>query len=140
MLSCSPSMYKDASTLKRAIKLIEKNNKRLKGTEPMLAARRLGFEKVRTYWGDKKGTWLAVDFEAWDRDHTVLTEFGWSLVKWEKKNKGEGVAVEGVEERGHLIVQQHRKYTQTYVPNNRDVSMLPLLVCFESSRLRVRSI
>jgi len=117
LLSCSPSIYKDPATLKRAIKLIERNNKRLKGTEPMLASRRLMFEKVRTYWGDKKGTWLAVDFEAWDRDHTALTEFGWSLLKWEKK---EGSAVEGVEERGHLILQKHRVFTQTYVPDNRD--------------------
>ncbi|KAI0375610.1 hypothetical protein BV20DRAFT_959607 [Pilatotrama ljubarskyi] len=53
-----------------------------------------------------------MDFEAWDMDHTALTEFGWSLARW--------VDGELVREDGHLIVKEHRIYTQKYVPNHRE--------------------
>lgn len=93
-----------------------KNNKRLKGTDSLLTARRLMFEKIRAFWALKRGTWCAVDFEAWDRDHTVLTEFGWSAIRWE-----EG---EEVMEDGHLIVREHRGYFNHYVSQFRDVGVL----------------
>lgn len=132
---CSPDVYNDAMTLKRAIKVrldtswcecigtrtdghrplqvIEKNNKRLKGADSILALRRLTFERVRTLWAAKLGTWCAMDFEAWDRDHTLLTEFGWKTMRW--------VEGEPVSEHGHLVVQERRKYLQHYVPNHREV-------------------
>ncbi|KAI0750709.1 hypothetical protein C8Q80DRAFT_1097887 [Daedaleopsis nitida] len=109
---CSPDVYSDAAVLKRAIKVIEKNNKRLKGADSILALRRLTFERVRTLWAAKLGTWCAMDFEAWDRDHTLLTEFGWKTVRW--------VDGEPVREHGHLVVQERRKYLQHYVPNHRE--------------------
>ncbi|KAI0921070.1 hypothetical protein AcW2_006160 [Taiwanofungus camphoratus] len=113
LTNCSPSaVYKEAAVLKKAIKTIEKNNKRLKGTTSLLTSRRLTFEKVRTFWAQRVGTWCALDFEAWDRDHTVLTEFGWSLVRWENE--------EAVEEMGHLIVKEHKGFTNTYVDQHRD--------------------
>ncbi|TFY50932.1 hypothetical protein EVJ58_g10826 [Rhodofomes roseus] len=86
LTNCSPSVYNDAAALKKAIKTIEKNNKRIKGAPSLLTNRRINFEKIRTIWAAKVGTWLAIDFEAWDRDHSLLTEYGWSLVRWE----GEG--------------------------------------------------
>ena len=99
---------------------IEKNNKRLKGTSTLLGARRQVFERVRTLWAAKLGTWLAMDFEAWDRDHTLLKEFGWSLVQW--------MGDQQKKEHGHLIVAERRHYSQTYVSNHQDVRS-------ESSRL-----
>ncbi|KAI6163017.1 hypothetical protein EDD17DRAFT_1693935 [Pisolithus thermaeus] len=91
---------------------IEKNNKRLKGVDPTLNARRDIFERVRSLWTQQQGTWCALDFEAWDRDHTLLTEFGWSTVRWDCGSK--------VEEQGHLIVKERRYYTNSFVSNNRD--------------------
>ncbi|RDX55588.1 hypothetical protein OH76DRAFT_1396980 [Lentinus brumalis] len=113
LVHCSPDVYNEASVLKRAIKTIDKNNKRLKkGMDNILGLRRLIFERVRTLWAAKLGTWCAMDFEAWDRDHTLLTEFGWRLVQW--------VDDKPVKEHGHLIVKERRQYTQHYVPNNRE--------------------
>ncbi|KAI0053569.1 hypothetical protein FA95DRAFT_1674104 [Auriscalpium vulgare] len=104
----SPVTYKTGPELRQAIKAIDKNNRRLKGnTDTALASRRLVFERVRSLWAEKRGVWCAIDFEAWDRDHTLLTEFGWSLVLWENG--------EEVEEMGHLLVKEHQNYTSTYV-------------------------
>lgn len=94
--------------------MIDKNNKRLKGSNPQLTHRRHLFERVRAFWAAKKGVWCAVDFEAWERDHTVLTEFGWSIIGWKDSSP--------VEDRGHLIVDEARLYTNTqYVPDYRYV-------------------
>ena len=73
-------------------KNIDKNNKRLKGAGDMLALRRLTFERVRTLWAARLGTWCAMDFEAWDRDHSLLTEFGWSAARWPAGEKMGSVA------------------------------------------------
>lgn len=98
---------------------IEKNNKRLKGVDPTLNARRDIFERVRSLWSRKRGVWCALDFEAWDRDHTLLTEFGWSTVCWEDDRQ--------IEEQGHLIVKEHKYYTNTFVPDHREVCQKFLL-------------
>ena len=101
---------------------IEKRNKKLKGSEPLLQLRRLNFERVRSLWTAKKGTWLAVDFEDWEYDHTVVLEFGFSYVRWD----GEG----GEDTRwGHWIVKENRKYLNyQYVKGNRDVRSARLLL------------
>ncbi|KAG6336841.1 hypothetical protein ID866_2237 [Astraeus odoratus] len=104
--------FKTKEELRGALKQVEKNNKRLKGVDPTLNARRDIFERVRSLWSQKKGIWCALDFEAWDRDHTVLTEFGWSIVRWDNDAK--------IEEQGHLIVKEHKYYTNTFVQDNRD--------------------
>ncbi|KAH9938180.1 uncharacterized protein B0H18DRAFT_965939 [Fomitopsis serialis] len=136
LTNCSPSVYNDAAVLKKAIKVrargrgrrarrgarltspqtIEKNNKRIKGAPSLLTNRRINFEKIRTIWVAKVGTWLAIDFEAWDRDHSMITEYGWSLVRWE----GKGDEKREVTEDGHLIVREYRGFHQTYVEENRD--------------------
>ncbi|KJA30186.1 hypothetical protein HYPSUDRAFT_61027 [Hypholoma sublateritium FD-334 SS-4] len=108
----SPVVYSDGFTLRNAIKVIDKNNKRLKGSNPSLTHRRHLFERVRTLWTAKKGVWCAADIESWERDHTVLTEFGWSTIGWKDGEK--------FEENGHLIVDEARKYTNSqYVPDHR---------------------
>ncbi|THH19861.1 hypothetical protein EW146_g1404 [Bondarzewia mesenterica] len=108
----TPVIYKTALELRNANKRIEKNNKRLKGSDSSLHARRVMFERIRSLWAEKHGVWCAIDFEAWDRDHEVLTEIGWSLVRWVDGKESE--------EWGHLIVKEHRYYTNTYVASNRE--------------------
>lgn len=79
-----------------------------------MTARRLSFERIRTFWAAKSGTWLAIDFEAWEREHTLLLEFGWSLVRWENG--------EEVTEDGHMIIKERQSfYNHTWVQGNRDV-------------------
>ena len=80
--------------------------------------RRFKFERVRTLWTEKVGTWLAIDLEQWEYDHTALTELGWSVVCWE--------ADERVEECGHWIVKENMQYqNHNYVKGNRDVRRRP---------------
>lgn len=108
-------IYKPILTCHSLFQVIDKNNKRLKGSNPSLTHRRLLFERVRTFWTAKKGVWCAVDIESWERDHTVLTEFGWSTIGWKDGER--------FEENGHLIVDEARKYTNSqYVPDHRYVS------------------
>ncbi|OCH94131.1 hypothetical protein OBBRIDRAFT_770486 [Obba rivulosa] len=112
-MSCSPVVYNDPEKLKRAVKTIDKNNRKLKNAT-LLTARRLAFEKVRTLWAAHGGTWMALDFEAWDRDHTLLTEVGWSLVRFKDG--------EEITESGHLVVKEHRGYVNSFVdwPDRRN--------------------
>ena len=105
--------------------MIDKNNRKLKGTDPNLSSRRLMFERLRSLWSEERGVWCAVDFEAWDMDHSVITEFGWSTLRW--------IGGEPVEDMGHLIVAKHRRYTNHFVPENRRVS--GSVVRLSSSRL-----
>ncbi|KAF8138415.1 hypothetical protein EV363DRAFT_1313880 [Boletus edulis] len=107
----SPVQFSTREDLRKALRQVEKNNKRLKGVDATLNARRDIFERVRSFWSQKRGVWCALDFEAWDRDHTLLTEFGWSTVVWEGD--------EHIEQQGHLIVKEHMYYSNTFVPNHR---------------------
>lgn len=130
----SPVVFPRAGDIKKAMKDIDKSNKRLKGTDATLKSRRVYFEQVRTFWWDKVGTWLAVDFEGWERDHSLITEFGWSSIHWPNGERTDNC--------GHLIVEEHKRYYNgTYVPDERDVRALGLSVdaadC-ELSELRVR--
>ncbi|KAI4525661.1 hypothetical protein K525DRAFT_260823 [Schizophyllum commune Loenen D] len=109
----SPISYKNGGDLRGAIKQIDKNNKKLKKSDPFLGTRRDQFENVRKLWNSKTGTWFAMDFEQWERDSTMTTEFGYSLTKWE-----DGTAVG---ERGHYVVKEYRGYRNgQYVQDNRD--------------------
>ncbi|KAF5387708.1 hypothetical protein D9615_000493 [Tricholomella constricta] len=91
---------------------IDKNNKRLKGSNPILTSRREMFERVRSFWAEKKGVWCALDFEAWEWEHDVITEFGWRLFGWKDSNE--------VKEAGHIIVDEHQKFKNSkYVPEHR---------------------
>ncbi|KZT12480.1 uncharacterized protein LAESUDRAFT_718741 [Laetiporus sulphureus 93-53] len=117
LANCSPCVYREASVLKKAIKTIDKNNKKLKFAPSLLTNRRLNFERIRTFWAERVGTWCAMDFEAWERDHHVLTEFGWSLVRWEGNEDEQNE----ITEEGHLTIREHRGFFNgTYVDDNRD--------------------
>lgn len=43
----------------------------------------------------------------------MVTEFGWSTVRWEDGKE--------VQEQGHLVVDERKYYRNTYVPNNKEV-------------------
>ena len=76
----------------------------------------MDFERVRSYWVAKVGTWLALDFESWEREHSMLLEVGWSLFQWDDEGKE-------VNTMAHLIVKERMQYQNgTYVQGNRDVS------------------
>ncbi|PCH41065.1 hypothetical protein WOLCODRAFT_137165 [Wolfiporia cocos MD-104 SS10] len=115
LINYSPAVYKDVPSLKKAVKSIDKNNKRLKNAPSLLTTLRNTFEKIRLFWDAKVGTWMSIDIESWDRDHTMLTEFGWSLVRWD----GDSSARNEITEDGHLIVKEYRNYRNTYVADNR---------------------
>lgn len=109
----TPTSYEDGGALRRAVKDIERNNKRLKGLNPTLESKRQNFEKVRALWAEKKGAWLAADFEAWEMDHTYLIEFGHSLVTFANGKRLE-------DRKEHFIVQEARGYVNSkYVPDHR---------------------
>ncbi|RXW15938.1 hypothetical protein EST38_g9916 [Candolleomyces aberdarensis] len=109
----SPITYEDGTALRGALKAIDKNNKKLKGTNTTLSHRRLVFERVRSFWAEKKGVWCSMDFESWERDHTMITEFGWSLIGWKDGEK--------VEERGHFSIQEYEWYRNgRFVAENRE--------------------
>ncbi|KAG7449106.1 uncharacterized protein BT62DRAFT_985479 [Guyanagaster necrorhizus] len=108
----SPVIYKTGGDLKLACTNMTKFNKRLKGSNPLLMSRRLAFERVRSFWAEKKGVWCAMDFEGWEREHAMITEFGWSVVRWDK-----GVEVA---DHGHLKVKEALNYRNgVYVADNR---------------------
>ena len=81
----SPVYFDDPKVLKKSLTKISKLNNRLRGItgDIRLEALRIRFERARTLWSAKKGVWCAIDFEAWEMKHDDITEFGYSLYKWE---------------------------------------------------------
>jgi hypothetical protein len=138
--SISPVVYENGGALRGAIKVcatssrsysrlrlsnnsygliqdIEKMNKRLKGSNTLLTARRLNFECIRNYWAEKKGAWCAIDFEAWEYEHKCITEVGWSVARWENGKE--------IKENAHLIVKENSSLRNgKFVPDRRDVSVM----------------
>ncbi|KAF8760021.1 hypothetical protein RHS01_01448 [Rhizoctonia solani] len=128
----SPVTYKTVSELRNALKDVGKHNKRVKtfAGDFALGELRTVFERVRSVWGERRGTWMAIDFEGWEMDHTIITEFGWSLIRWEPEevaadpkegdNPGE-VKLKEVREEGHWTVKEYAAYRNgKYVKDNRD--------------------
>ncbi|KAG8829487.1 hypothetical protein FRC18_009270 [Serendipita sp. 400] len=81
--SVAPVVIKTAAEMRQQQKLIDKHNRRVRGNvDARLASLRQLFERVRAAYGTCKGTWIALDFEAWELAHEVITEFGFAEVKW----------------------------------------------------------
>lgn len=94
--SVAPVIIKTGAEMKQQQKKIDKLNKRLRGAvDEKLAAIRQIFERVRAAYGTCKGTWIAADFEAWERDHTVITEFGFAELKWSPVSDTQEFLVDG---------------------------------------------
>ncbi|QRW02239.1 hypothetical protein RhiLY_01236 [Ceratobasidium sp. AG-Ba] len=121
----SPVTYNTIAELRNALKDVGKHNKRVKtfAGDIALGEMRTVFERVRTVWGEKCGVWIAIDFEGWERDHTMITEFGWSLIRWEEKEdvkEGED-KFEEIREEGHWTVKEYAAYRNgTFVADNRN--------------------
>ncbi|KAJ7068364.1 hypothetical protein C8F01DRAFT_1117896 [Mycena amicta] len=110
--SQAPVTYKTGGDLRGAVKQIDKENKRAKHAPSSLAARRSAFEKTRASWAAKNGTWIAVDFEEWERDHTVILEFGYAQVHFASQQEHERTA--------HYTLQSTAHYRNgLYVKDNR---------------------
>ncbi|KAK7060577.1 hypothetical protein VNI00_001343 [Paramarasmius palmivorus] len=107
-------VYKDGGSLRGAIKILDKNNKKLKkGSSPRLMSRRILFDRVNKFFKTNQYAWCAMDFEGWEYDHTLITEFGYSLIYWDEGKE--------VFEDGHFIVKEHKGYQNTrWVTGNRD--------------------
>lgn len=57
---------------------------------------------------------MAIDFESWERDHTLITELGVSIREW-----GDQDSIKTQDH--HFIVSEHRSYTNSvFVKGNRD--------------------
>ncbi|KAL0949458.1 hypothetical protein HGRIS_009512 [Hohenbuehelia grisea] len=98
--------------LKKAPARIEKSGKGAKSMSPGLGMRRDMFETVRTLWRAQSGTWCAIDIEEWEWEHDVVTEFGYSFIRWENGTE--------VTQTGHFIVDKHQTYSNgKWVPDNR---------------------
>lgn len=117
------------------MKNISKNNKKLKGADPLLGSLRSNFELVRASWhvsdpinpdqfsdikaqstrASKVGVWCAIDFEAWEMKHDDILEFGYSIYRWEEGN------LVGPED-GHWTVKERRAYRNSkYIVDNKEV-------------------
>lgn len=87
---------------------------------------RAQFEKARNAWHTWYGNWIAIDFEEWEMDHTVVTEVGISIVQNDiKSSKSEGSEkLPGVTTTTrHLIVKDNMGYQNgVFSPAHRDVS------------------
>ncbi|EEB91598.1 hypothetical protein MPER_10017, partial [Moniliophthora perniciosa FA553] len=60
-------VYKDGGALRGAIKILDKNNKKLKkGSSPRLMSRRILFDRVNKFFKMTQHAWCAVDFEGWE--------------------------------------------------------------------------
>lgn len=94
---------------------IDKTNKRLKNVTGGLVHRLKVFEQVRQLYASQQGVWLAIDFETWERDHTVISEFGWAAVA----HRADG----DERDEGHFNVKYGNTayHNGTYVPDNRRV-------------------
>ena len=90
------------------------------------------FECIRAAYQAKSGTWLAMDFEAWERDHTLLTEFGYSQLTWEN---GQEVIIDG-----HSVPRQHQGYRNgQFVVDQRHVrirSACQFLSCKQNKKIQ----
>ncbi|KAF9055425.1 hypothetical protein BDZ89DRAFT_1056015 [Hymenopellis radicata] len=107
----SPVYFKTGGELRNANKEIEKNNKRLKNSNSSLTARRDTFERVRNLYSQKKSSWVAIDFEEWEYDHTVITELGVSALHWE----GSAEVIEDA----HYMISATEYRNGKYVADNR---------------------
>ncbi|KAJ6485150.1 hypothetical protein C8R47DRAFT_550441 [Mycena vitilis] len=109
--NASPTVFESLSVLGSTSKKLGRMNQAYK-EKPLLVARRAAFERVRTLWNTKEGVWCALNFAAWEVDHTALSDFGWSLIRWESGTE--------ISERGHLVVKENQTYKKTQLEDGAE--------------------
>ncbi|KAF7355399.1 hypothetical protein MSAN_01456600 [Mycena sanguinolenta] len=107
--SVEPTVFKSLGALSATSKKLGRMNQYLK-EHPLLVTRRAAFERVRALWGAKTGLWCAMSFNAWEVDHTALSDVGWAVVRWDASAGGETAEVM---EGAHLVVEANQKYKKT---------------------------
>ncbi|KZT50654.1 hypothetical protein CALCODRAFT_418923, partial [Calocera cornea HHB12733] len=111
--SVSPVLYRTVKDLKHAMRDLKKTNQRLKTSPGGLTDLRTMFERVRAAFQTKKGVWAALDFESFEYDHRALTEFGYSILTWDKKGRE-------VRKEGHWCVEENMNLLNgKFVKENR---------------------
>ncbi|KAL5527327.1 hypothetical protein ACEPAG_6118 [Sanghuangporus baumii] len=89
---------KTPDEIKKAYDKVRKNSRKVRN-DTILAAHRYNFEKVRNLYACKKGSWLAIDIEAWTLLRSAITEFGWSYFRTNGDKE--------MQEQGHYIVKKN---------------------------------
>ncbi|KAJ6598967.1 hypothetical protein DFH09DRAFT_1129684 [Mycena vulgaris] len=97
--SVSPTVFETLGALSATSKKLGRMNQYLK-ENPLLVRRRFMFERVRALWNAKGGVWCALNFSAWEVDHTAISDVGWSLIRWESDTEVSG--------RAHLVVKENQ--------------------------------
>ncbi|KAJ7682701.1 hypothetical protein DFH06DRAFT_301798 [Mycena polygramma] len=113
--TASSTVFESLSVLGSTSKKLGRMNQAFK-EKPLLVARRAAFERVRTLWNAKEGVWCALNFAAWEVDHTALSDFGWSLIRWESGTE--------ISERGHLVVKENQTYKKTQLEDGAEHEMV----------------
>ncbi|EJD01094.1 uncharacterized protein FOMMEDRAFT_158230 [Fomitiporia mediterranea MF3/22] len=100
MLTNISTVYlKSPIEMKKAYQVVEKNGRKLK-CDMKLSSFRHTFDKVRDIYASKKGTWMAIDIEAWTVLSSAITELGWSFQRWNDDQEMQG--------QGHFIIKKNK--------------------------------
>ncbi|KAJ6539438.1 hypothetical protein B0H19DRAFT_1269750 [Mycena capillaripes] len=110
-----PTVLENLSALGSTSKRLGRMNQAFK-EKPLLIPRRSTFERIRTLWNAKGGVWCALNFAAWEVDHTAISDLGWSLVHWESGTE--------VLERGHIVVKENQTYKKTDLEDGGEHEMV----------------
>ncbi|TFL05863.1 hypothetical protein BDV98DRAFT_560765 [Pterulicium gracile] len=115
LVSADPTFFAQGLDLKNAKKNVDKENKRLKKSHlpVVLSAKHDLFSRVREIWQAKKGIWIALDFEDWERDQTLLIEYGSSTTRWDNElevNSHRHVILEGTPRNGKYVEDNRDRY------------------------------
>ncbi|KAF7301750.1 hypothetical protein MIND_00740600 [Mycena indigotica] len=105
--SIEPTVFADLSLLSETSKVLShprRMNTHLRAN-PLLVNRRSVFEHLRGLWAAKKGVWCALNIDAWERDHTVISDVGWTWLRWDSGSE--------MLRRGHLVVTKNQTYAAT---------------------------
>ncbi|TIA90443.1 hypothetical protein E3P99_01553 [Wallemia hederae] len=118
----TPTAYTNASELSRDMRLFHRHSKAKKkaaadSQEGAASARDAYYEHVRTDYVDaKKGLqkvrYVAIDVESWELDHRVITELGYSQLKFEDEDE--------IFTPAHIVIADHTAYNNgNYVVDNK---------------------
>ncbi|KAJ7498821.1 hypothetical protein FB451DRAFT_11568 [Mycena latifolia] len=112
--SVSPKVFESLGALSVTSKKLGRMNQYLKEV-PLLVGRRFLFERVRALW-NAKGVWCALNFAAWEVDHTAISDVGWSSIHWESGTE--------VMRRAHLVVKENQTYKLTQLEDGGENEMV----------------
>lgn len=108
MVHLEPHTYNDTTALRRVLKDLDKHNKRVKKGTPATRLTDVQREleeirgRVETAKAGGGGVFLAIDFESWEKDHSIVTEWGYAGCRWVPNHDGTG-ALEQINEEAHLM-------------------------------------